>query len=161
MSQYFKLPDLYSKCSKVLPLLIIKVICKAWVEFHCFVKNLRKSLVPHCLTFKIQIKACFTYNFIYLGLLSSKSGFFLTYLRRGVSSHHLLHLYLPSVCFPPELLCWSTDLVSTKSRTKIFFFCFWSVDAHFWPPSPWWHIQCLKIAKVVERDLRDVNLREA
>ena len=55
-------------------------------------------------------------------LLSSESDFFLTYLRRGVSSHHLLHLYLPSVCFPPELLCWSTDLVSTKSRTKKFFF---------------------------------------
>ena len=89
------------------------------------------------------------------------SDFLLTYLRRGVSSHHLLHLYLPSVCFPPELLCWSTNLISTKSRTKFFLLLLLVCRCPFLTSvSLVTHTQCLKIAKVVERDLRDVNLRE-
>ena len=62
---------------------------------------------------------------------------------------------------PPELLCWSTDLISTKSRTKIFFLYLVYRCPFLASISLVTHIQCLKIAKVVERDLRDVNLREA
>lgn len=143
---------------KSVALLIIKVICKAWVEFHCFVKP--QEVLGTLITFKIQIKACFTYTFIYLGLVSSKSGFFLTYLRRGVSSHHLLHLYLPSVFSSWASVLVYMTLFPLKAGQK-FFFCFWSVDAHFGLHLPGDIFSVWKSFRVVERDLRDVNLREA
>lgn len=104
------------------------------------------------------MQLCFTSAYISVHLFSSKSDLIHLNLRRGFSSHPLLCLCLLNMCvfFPSFSVGRLTLFPPTKTFLLLLLVC---RCPFFTSISLVTHTQCLKIAKVVERDLRQMTTK--